>query len=223
MDDGQPLAEAKRGRGRPSAGARAAILQAALELIANDGLSQLTTREVAVRAGVSESSVFYHFGDKVGLLKEVVLSGLEPLMAFTSQPAVPGEPPSVDTTLIELATALEGFFDHAMPVFTAVQSDAALRRAFAERLVEGDLGPHRGVQLLARYLDAMAEAGVVRPDVDHEAVALLLLGSCFLRAWYRLMAGGRSDETLPGLHATVRAVVSLLAPQAPYSSASRAE
>jgi AcrR family transcriptional regulator len=212
MNDGQPAVETKRGRGRPSAGARAAVLRAALELIENDGLAQLTTREVAIRAGVSESSVFYHFGDKVGLLKEVVLSGLEPLMTFISGPPGLGESRSVDTTLVELATALEAFFDHAMPVFTAVQSDAALRRVFAERLVEGDLGPHRGVQLLVQHLNAMVEAGTVRADVDNEAVAMLLLGSIFLRAWYRLMAEGRSDETLPGLRATIRAAVSLLEP-----------
>src|ERR1700722_16741664 len=156
MDHGQSAMAAKRGRGRPSAGAREAILPAGLELIANDGLSRLTTREGSNRAGVAESSVFYHFGDKVGLLKEVVLSGLEPLGDLASGDPSPESSSSPDPTLLGLLTALESFFDHAMPVFTAVQSDAPLRQAFAERLVEGDLGPHLGVRLLSEHLAGMS-------------------------------------------------------------------
>ena len=63
MDD-QP---AKR-RGRPSAGIREAIVAATLELIEEQGLGGLTTKEVAARAGASEASVYYHFKDKVGLV-----------------------------------------------------------------------------------------------------------------------------------------------------------
>jgi AcrR family transcriptional regulator len=201
----QATGAAKRGRGRPSAGARQAILKAALELIGDDGLARLTTREVASRAGVAESSVFYHFGDKVGLLKEVVLSGLEPLIYFDAEGST-----SLDSTLSGLLMAMEAFFDHAMPVFTAVQSDAPLRSAFADRLLEGDLGPHRGVHLLSECLTTMTENRSGRADVDYEAVALMLLGSCFVRSWYRLIAGGRSEERLPSLAQTVNAVTSLL-------------
>ena len=80
--------EARRRRGRPSAGVREAILAATLDLAAEQGLTRLTTKEVARRAGASEASVFYHFGDKVGLLQAAMVAGLEPLMEL--DPAILG-------------------------------------------------------------------------------------------------------------------------------------
>ncbi len=212
-----------RRRGRPPAGAREAILAAAIELIREEGLAALTTREVASRAGVSEASVFYHFQDKAGLLEQVVLGGLTPLKAITpggpgepggaGSPAGPGEPGSaLAGALLPLATALEAFFDHAMPVLAAVQSDASLRRSFAGRLVEGDLGPHRGMQLLSEQLTAMSARGLADPDADPEAASLLLIGACFLRSWERQVTGSLRACALPGLPGLVREFARLLAP-----------
>jgi hypothetical protein len=124
---------------------------------------------------------------------------------------VEGDRPLADT-LMQLATALEAFFDHAMPVLAAVQSDARLRSAFAERLVKGDLGPHRGVQLLTQHLTAMTAIGWASADVDSEAASLLLIGACFLRSWQRQMAGPRRKPALPGLPDTVRTLAQLLTP-----------
>lgn len=213
-----------RRRGRPPAGAREAILGAAIELIREQGLAALTTREVASRAAVSEASVFYHFQDKAGLLEQVVLAGLTPLKALgpggPAEPAGAGSPgghgepgsPSLAGALMPLATALESFFDHAMPVLAAVQSDASLRRSFAGRLVEGDLGPHRGVQLLSERLTAMSAGGLADPGADPTAASLLLIGACFLRSWERQVTGSQRADALPGLPGLVREFARLLAP-----------
>src|ERR1017187_2615406 len=88
----------RRPRGRPSTGVRAAILASALEIISGDGLDQLTTRAVARRAHTSKASVFYHFGDMVGLLQEAVLAGLGPLKAMDREAlSGPIEHPPADT------------------------------------------------------------------------------------------------------------------------------
>jgi hypothetical protein len=96
-------------------------------------------------------------------------------------------------------------------VIAAIQADAGLRRSFAERLVAGDLGPHRGVQLLADYLRAMAAEGVVKADVDFEAVAMMVVGSCFLAAWQRAMSGSDANGKLPEIRRVVEALAALLA------------
>lgn len=44
------------------------ILEAAIELIAVHGFHSTSTRRIAKEAGVSESTIFYHFGSKEGLL-----------------------------------------------------------------------------------------------------------------------------------------------------------
>ena len=63
----------RRGPGRPAGGqpgeGQEALLQAARELMAEKGLSQLTVREVAERAGVKPALVNYYFGGKQGLLQ----------------------------------------------------------------------------------------------------------------------------------------------------------
>ena len=199
---------AKRGRGRPSAGAREAILAAALQFISDEGLARLTTREVARRAGVSEASVFYHFRDKVGLVQEVVLAGLEPLKGLDIGLLTgrTGEP--LEETLRAIATALERFLDRTMPVIEAVQADAALRAEFAARLAERDLGPHRGVRLIAAHLEEMRQLGAVRPDADIQAAALLLAGGCFLRTWQRYLTG--TDAMLPSLDEAASGLARLL-------------
>lgn len=188
------------------------MLAATLELIGEEGLSQLRTRDVAQRAGVSEASVFYHFKDKVGLLQEALLAGLEPLRALDPELVAGHLDRPLADTLLEVATALEAFFDNAMPVLSAVQSDPALRPAFAERLTKGDHGPHRGVALLAGYLTGMAQRGLVAPDVDAEAAAALLTGTCFQRSWVRYLTGPRRRDTLPSLRRTAHAFARFLSP-----------
>jgi AcrR family transcriptional regulator len=205
---------AKRGRGRPSTGAREAIVAAALELIGDHGLARLTTREIARRAGVSEASVFYHYGDKIGLLQAAVLAGLGPLKSLDpGTPAGHSDRPLAET-LLQTAAALESFFDRALPLLETVQSDPALRAEFADGLVKRDRGPHRGVRFVHEQLTALTERGLVRSDANTEAAALLLVGACFLRAWSRRLAGARRERTLPSLDETVRALAQLLAPAA---------
>lgn len=207
---------ARRGRGRPPRGAREAILSAALELIGEQGLARLTTREVARRAGVSEASVFYHYRDKVGLLQAVTLTALEPVrsldLALDLDPAARRSGRSLGETLLRIGTALESFFDGALPVLEMVQADPGIRTEFAQRLSKGNYGPHRGVGFVSEHLRGMVDLGRVRPGVDTDAAAMLLVGACFLRAWLRHLAGPDRVETLPRLEDTTAALAALLAP-----------
>jgi len=48
------------------------ILQAATELIADKGFKETTTKDIAASAGVSEMSVFRHFGSKKAILAAIM-------------------------------------------------------------------------------------------------------------------------------------------------------
>src|SRR5215831_15253503 len=54
---------------------RAALLQAAVGAIAEEGAAGMSLREVARRAGVSHTAAAYHFRDKRGLLTAVAADG----------------------------------------------------------------------------------------------------------------------------------------------------
>lgn len=205
-------ADGSRRRGRPSAGAREAIIAATLDTLRAEGLAKLTTKAVARRAQVSEASVFYHFGDKVGLLHEAMIASLRSVEGLDPA-ALAGETNHpLAEVLGDIAVALEGFFDQAMPIFSTVQSDAGLRTAFATRLTKGDRGPHRGVQLVGGYLRAMQRDGRVHRSVDTDAIALMLVGAGFLRAWQRYLAGPETKSPLPSSKRTVQTLAALLSP-----------
>lgn len=52
---------------------RAALLQAAREIVEEQGADAFTLREAARRAGVSHGAPSHHFGDKTGLLTELAI------------------------------------------------------------------------------------------------------------------------------------------------------
>ncbi len=61
------------GTAKDSQRTQAAMIQAAGELFAESGRHGVTVRDIIARAGVSLSALHYHFGDKDGLYREVLL------------------------------------------------------------------------------------------------------------------------------------------------------
>jgi AcrR family transcriptional regulator len=185
------------------------MLVAALDVLSERGASRLTTREVARRAGVSEGSVFYHFTDRTGLLTAVIEDGLESLRAVSGGGLGSGE---LEPTLIGFATAVEGFLDKALVVMIAAQSDSELRDALAAYLVENDMGPHVGIQLLTAFLADQQARGLVRADADVEAVAYLAYSACFQRVAQRQMITEDYRHALPGTGRLMSAMARLIEP-----------
>src|SRR4249919_1341016 len=66
------VAPGERMRVRDKDGKRRALLSAATELFAEEGYDSAATKEIARRAGCSESLIFRYFGDKQGIFEEVV-------------------------------------------------------------------------------------------------------------------------------------------------------
>src|SRR5215217_4914983 len=164
-------AVAVRRRGRPSTGAREAILTATAELIRDSGLARLTTREIAHRAGVAESSIFYHFDDKTVLLQAVVGRHLPAIRGVGRALLEHAGKGTVRENLIAMMRHLERFYQQMLPLVGAVESDPALREHFRGAMAKGALGPQRGLRKLADYLHKEAALGRVRRDVDCNSVA----------------------------------------------------
>jgi AcrR family transcriptional regulator len=60
-----------RGRGRPSTGAREAVLAAARSLFGERGYDAVTTEDVLIRSGVSRGAMYHHFEGKLELFRAV--------------------------------------------------------------------------------------------------------------------------------------------------------
>jgi len=202
-----PAGHVPKRLGRPPSGRPEAILSATLLLLRERGIARLTTREIAEQAGTSEATIFYHYRDRAGLLEAVFARGLEPLRAL-SRGGIEGDDHAA--VLRHLGEAIEHFLDQSLPVLVAAQSDTQLRDALATYMATHDLGPHRGIQTLSAYLRAEQKADRIRPDADADVLALMFIGSSFLRVFQRQLTG--SDRSLPSLHATADALDTLLRP-----------
>ncbi len=198
--------EPPKRRGRPPSGGREAIVEAALAVLREQGIANLTSREVAARAGVSDASVYYHFGDRAGLLQAVFEQGMKPLMFMAGLDQKELEPSAVIKAAL---AALEQFFDDVLPVLLAAQADPDLRSTLAAFVDANDLGPHKGVKLLGSYLRAQQEAGRVRADADVDAIALLIIDVAFSRAARKQMLL-HTEQHLPASDALLAEISRLL-------------
>jgi AcrR family transcriptional regulator len=196
----------KRPRGRPPSGGREAILAATLEVLREDGIAHLTSREVAARAGVSDASVYYHFGDRAGLLRAAYEYGLKPLKVVEDQA-------DLTATMAASFDALVGFFSETLPILHAAQADAELGQELAAYIAENDLGPHQGVARLGGLIREGQAAGAVNPDADPEAVALLLIDAAFARAARgAMLRPDEADSRLPSRERLLATLAALLTP-----------
>ena len=145
------------------------VLATAVDLLARDGVSGLTTREVARCAGTSPPAIYELFGDKAGLVREIFLDGFRKLRAaFESLES--SDDPRADA--IELIAAFRRF---ASEQSTLVE--VMFARPFA------DFRPEREDILAAVAIhDAIIEriarciaAGVLEGDATDIAHALMAL------------------------------------------------
>jgi AcrR family transcriptional regulator len=206
-----PEEELRRRRGRPSEGAREAILEATRQLLDEEGLARLTTRSVSRRAGVSEASIFYHFGDKTALVAAALEASLESLREFAGGLPTRVGVGELEETLREIVRRWEVFFDRALQVVGVVQADADLRADFRDYVRAHDYGVHRGVDAVAEYLEAEQALGRVQGGIDARAAAMQLLGVSCLRALQRTVVGPRATARLPSPEQSVATLTAAIA------------
>lgn len=190
---------------------RQAIIAATLSVIAEGGVANLTTKEIAERAGASEASIYYHFADKTALVEGVVFDAvLKPLEELAAAFPAEAEGKRLRDALVDYGMLLSDFWERVLPILSAVQSDAELRESFASRVTGLGYGPHRGVRVVAEYIATSQKAGAVRADVEPRNVALAFAGACFLSAYQRHMLGTTARKKLPRLEETIQALVDLI-------------
>jgi AcrR family transcriptional regulator len=70
---------------------RGRIVEAALGLFADRGFRRVTVRDICKAAGVNVASINYHFGDKLGLYREVVQLAIDAMQEVTETARRAGE------------------------------------------------------------------------------------------------------------------------------------
>ena len=162
------------------------ILQAALELFAQEGFKSTSTSKVAKKAGVSEGLIFRHFENKEGLLAAIIQEGEERAKMLFANIVLETEPMEVVRKTFEIAQMmriskeaadfwklqykikweLEQYGEHKMEPL-----QRALTDAFAKLGYES---PHLEAQLLLISLDGLATRFYLQDDFDIDPVIKLL-------------------------------------------------
>ncbi len=90
-DDGRGDAALPEDAVSAEAGTRDRILEAATALFSEQGYRRVTVRAICRAAGVNVAAVNYHFGDKLGLYREVVQEAIEAMRGTTEESRRAGE------------------------------------------------------------------------------------------------------------------------------------
>jgi AcrR family transcriptional regulator len=162
------------------AGLREKILEAAESILGSGGPAEISTRAIAKVAGCSDGALYKHFESLDEVLLELFKEKLPTFKALQELPLVVGKRTVEENLAGVLATGLE-FIRAAMPIWIALWSDEALRRAYYERLKEQGGGPHVAILAISAYLEAEQRLGRVNPDANVATSASLVLAATMQR------------------------------------------
>jgi len=162
---------------------RSEILKAAEKLMRSQGLSGVTTRQIAEEVGCSEGALYVHFKGRLELLLAMLEDSLPemlgPLQAL-QESVGRGSPQG------NLTTALRGIFkfhQRATPSVAGLFADPELHAAYRASLARQDKGPHLSMKVLADYITAEQRLGRIDQGVDAKLAAYLLMSASFFRAF----------------------------------------
>ena len=173
-------------RGRPSEGAREALVESAHELFMERDYDLVSTEEILERAGVSRGALYHHFPTKLDLFRAVFMASERRVID-----RIAAEAPATATPFEAVLFLCKGYM-------RAAETDDELRRI--------GLGQSRAVLGWEGWREACAELGVgvalagataaieagELPPLDPETTAIVLLGAMIDAAMLIVVAEDRA-------------------------------
>lgn len=182
--------KAKRRLGVATAENRARLIEAAEQLMIEEGYAAVTARKVAAGAGLKTQLVYYYFRDMDDLILEVVRrNSRRRLETFVRALAGPDPLRSVwvmnrDSTSAIFTTELLALANHRESIRTEVVATArefrrlqieAMEQLLAERNVDAGTVPAAAVVTIVTALSrAMAQDGALGVDEGYDAAVALV-------------------------------------------------
>ncbi len=152
---------------------REEIKAAVLEIIAHNGFSQLSTRNVASKVGLSEGAIFRHYKTKRDIILDIMEDVKNNLQDALRKTALSAEPASKRFQNF-LHTHLEYLNQHqgiTILLFSeaAYMNDSTLKLQLNQILTEQKL-------LIAKIIHDGKQEGIWNTDLDEDEMATLYLG-----------------------------------------------
>ena len=176
----------RQARGRPSEGAREAVIEAAHELFVERDYEAVSTEEILTRSGVSRGALYHHFPTKLDLFRAVFVASerrvIDRIAAQTADASSPFEAlRALATGYLRAAEADEELQRIGLGQSRAVLGWEGWRAACAEL----------GIAAALAGVGAAIEAGEL-PQHDPETTAIILLGAMIDAAMLIVVADDRA-------------------------------
>lgn len=147
---------------------RQRIIDAALHLFGTQGYPRTTTRAIAEAAGVNEVTLFRHFGSKKNLLMACTEAFNATGFAANFERDLTGD---YAQDIDMMAVRMQRDAAQAFNLLRLLLCDAA---ALPELIQAAQSGMQGNAELIAAYFQRQIEAGVIRDDLDPEALTFTL-------------------------------------------------
>jgi AcrR family transcriptional regulator len=166
-----------------------ALIKAGVDILAKDGVSGLSLRKVATKAGVSHAAPYSHFADKQALIAAISTEGFRQLYERVSVVAEENKTkPSMQ--MVEVAWAYVQFAMDDRDRFKVMFSGILEKeREYPEFVVEAQ----RNFQLVKMIVEANQAAGVLRSGPS-DLVALSAWG--IIHGFVMLLLEGQISHTV---------------------------
>lgn len=166
------------------------ILDAAAQVLREQGLARATTKEIARAAGCSEALLYKHFADKQEIFVRVLSERMPPVRISGDMVGRA----SVTSNLQHLVEQLLAFYVESFPIAASIFSSPDLLAAHRESMRSRGVGPHMPALLVRSYLDEEAKAGRIARDADTDAIATALTGAALYQAFLAAFSGATQVE-----------------------------
>lgn len=165
---------------------RERIVEAAVQVIRERGVTGATTKEIARAAGVSEGSLYNHFENKTALFGAAFGAATGGIRTAMADLAGQVGQDTVEDNLVRLAAAAARFYGELLPMTGPVLANRDVLAWL--RQTGRSAGPIQGHAGLIRYLEAEQRAGRLAARARPPFIAASLLGACQQYAFLSLLA-----------------------------------
>lgn len=151
---------------------RAHLLDVAIDVLADDGVQAVTTRNVATRAGTTAPAIYELFTNKSGLVREVFFEGFRRLGTMLE---ALGEPSGAEEDIVEFTDVFRRFSTEHPELFRVMYSHPF--SDFSPSAQEKELGDTTRTALVTRVRAAVDSGALVGDPLDiSHAVSALAIG-----------------------------------------------
>lgn len=159
------------------------ILEAAVQVFSEKGFSAATTSEIARNAGVAEGTIFRYFKTKKDILRGIlihtihlfseslVISGIEKIIKNRKNKDLRAV---LKEIIIDRLMLVDSVFPMARIILTEALYHEDVRQAIYENIVV------KAVDVFREFQRQMVENGMMREDIEAEALLRSILGSIFM-------------------------------------------